>query len=81
MKNMKIKSYTFKKNSGLNKETKDQNNQNTKVNSDNFTSLNNNVLTDVDKILKSPGLNIFLTKYDEKGIYNINKLLNRKQTD
>lgn len=76
---MKIKSYTFKKNQLLNKESKsntqienskhnamENSNLNSNVNSNN-QSKPSNVLSDVEKILKSPGLNISLSKADDKG--------------
>jgi hypothetical protein len=50
MKNMKIKSYTLKKNSVLNKEGK----------------THDLAITEVDKIIKSPSLNIS-SKLDDKG--------------
>lgn len=59
---MKIKSYTFKKNSVLNKDSK----LNSNIIS-NEIKTNNNDLNNVEKILKSPGLNISLSKLDEKG--------------
>jgi hypothetical protein len=66
MKNMKIKSYTFKKNSTISKEQNDYN-SNSKSPTGNNNLNNNNILNDVEKILKSPGLNISLSKLDEKG--------------
>lgn len=65
MKNIKIKSYSFKKCNSLNKEQKAI----TSRPNDNFATLNNNILTEVDKIIKSPGLNIS-SKLDSKGINN-----------
>ena len=50
MKNMKIKSYTLKKNSVLNKDGK----------------THDSAITEVDKIIKSPSLNIS-SKLDDKG--------------
>ena len=75
MKTMKIKSYSFKKNSVLNKETKGSETNiksnffsaNTSKPHIEYTTVNNNVLSDVEKILKSPGLNISLTKTDDMG--------------
>ena len=52
MKNMKIKSYTFKKNSVLNKE------QNSKM--------HDSAINEMEKIIKSPSLNIS-SKFDDKG--------------
>ncbi len=49
---MKIKSYTFKKNSVLNKE------QSSKV--------HDSAINEVEKIIKSPSLNIS-SKFDDKG--------------
>ena len=57
MKNMKIKSYTFKKNSVLNKEAKLNQNTNSKGNIE-YATINNNALTDVEKILKSPSVTL-----------------------
>jgi hypothetical protein len=73
MKNIKIKSYSFKKCNSLHK---DQKAITSRPNND-FATLNNNILTEVDKIIKSPGLNIS-SKLDAKG-NNIIKL--RKQND
>jgi hypothetical protein len=58
MKNMKIKSYKFKNNLVLNK---DKTSNATIKNKVEYTTLNNNVLSDVEKILKTPGLNISLS--------------------
>jgi hypothetical protein len=56
MKNMKIKSYTFKKNSVLNKE------QNSKM--------HDSAISEVEKIMKSPSLNIS-SKFDDRGSINL----------
>ncbi len=63
MKSMKIKSLKFKKNSVLNKEAKI-----TKSDKDlkDYSSSNNNAINDVEKIIKSPSLNIS-SKLDSKG--------------
>jgi hypothetical protein len=60
---MKIKSLKFKKNSVLNKEAKI-----TKSDKDlkDYSSSNNNAINDVEKIIKSPSLNIS-SKLDSKG--------------
>jgi hypothetical protein len=74
MKNMKIKSYTFKKNSVLNKgassskstKTENSSNLNSNTNTSNngnkpsleYSNLKHDVLSDVEKILKTPGLNL-----------------------
>jgi hypothetical protein len=60
MKNMKIKSYTFKKNSVLNKE------QNSKI--------HDSAINEVEKIIKSPSLNIS-SKFDDKGSICLNKAI------
>jgi hypothetical protein len=78
MKNMKIKSYTNKKNTVLNKDKSDYN-SNVKPAIE-ISNLNNNVLNDVEKILKSPGLNISLSKLDEKG-KNKNNILGNRMID
>lgn len=61
MKNMKIKSYKFKKNLVLNKERGSNPNNLYQTNKVEYNTLNNNVLSNVEKILKSPGLNISLS--------------------
>lgn len=61
MKNMKIKSYKFKKNLVLNKEKSPITNNLYQMNKVEYNTLNNNVLSNVEKILKSPGLNISLS--------------------
>jgi hypothetical protein len=71
MKGMKIKSYTFKKNSVLNKEVKpvapqNINSPNQKENA-NVDTLKSNLIHDVDQILKSPGGFNISSKYDSKG--------------
>ncbi len=53
---MKIKSYTFKKNSVLNKE------QNSKM--------HDSAISEVEKIMKSPSLNIS-SKFDDRGSINL----------